>query len=335
MFERKIARFGRKRKTEVTISARVFGFCVALFNLVDVAQGTIVSPFDFVDGYITGVKSGDFLTSGKGSEETTLYVKALQNHKLVENFIVENKVKITQIPKVLKFEYAKMGDDIAAGLKQDQYDFWSTQIATPSSYRQKPGDPRPDNVGMMDAFLSYYFGAIVNIEKSDVLKAKHIMVLKKQGLLLPDGTLLTAGLIGPIINSLARLERDSSIFNSELFREMFSVQKRITESDALLLRNIAVLYNVRNGAFLKVLIAALYFGDKDFAKWINQPSTVRDQLFKTVRIQPVEWRVASQSEWDVFVVKLYEEVDMLAKYIEVPSIRPSWFTRTEALFITR
>lgn len=310
----KNGRFGRKKKERFDILARIYYFAIVLFNYFDVKQGIVVSPYHIVEGFETGVKSGDFTTSGKGSSEARLYVKLMQSRDYVSKYLTFLGMSDLPIPE-LKFEYCEMGDDLGIGFSVEQEDFWYSEINVPPEWQGKPGDEVPDKVRLLEAFLDYYTGAIVNTDKSDNLVENHIMILKKQAFM-HDGQVNIVGLIGPIINSLARLERDSSIFNSELVRELFKFNEVISQEDGLLMRYIAVLYNIRDGPYLKTLVTALYYGDDVFKEWVLKTQDERESLIQKVSIDSVEWRLGSQTDWEAWLVRFYEVVESVKYDIE-------------------
>jgi hypothetical protein len=296
-------RFKFRRKIAKSVPMITYYFCVALFNYFDAQTGIIISPTFMIEGFPSGLKSGNMITSGAGSSETRLYVKSMLSRSMIIDYLKVIKKK-KPIPKIINFPYCDMGDDLLVALTPEWFNFWNTTFKTPEWFRGKPGDPLPEKVSILDSFLEYWHGAVVNLPKSDILVPGHGMILKKQGFM-SSGVLQIQGLVGPIINSLSRLERDSSIFNSELFREMFEVPGgKITETEALILRYIAVLYNIRDGPYLRILVAALIVGDTYFSDWVKQNEEERYSLFEKIRIKQADWRIASQSDWDVFVIRL-------------------------------
>jgi hypothetical protein len=294
---------GRATRKEIEVHQTMYYFSVCLFGYFDAQAPLIVTPNLLLVGLKSGLKSGDLTTSGVGSCETRMYAKAMQNGKMIATVLKLLNLKL-KIPKKLKFEYCDMGDDLLSSFTDEQYSFWKTEIKTvPEFYKLPPGKEVDGSLSLVDVYLNYWFGAIISFNKSQDMVDGHAMVLKKQAFHV-DGVLHIMGLAAAVINSLTRLERDSSIFNSELFREMFKVDENLTAEEANTLRNIAVLYNVRDGPYLRYLVAALYVGDATFTKWVDQNNEERATLFRKVTLNPVEWRIASQSDWEVFLKRL-------------------------------
>uniref|UniRef100_A0A2V0RIP6 Uncharacterized protein n=1 Tax=viral metagenome TaxID=1070528 RepID=A0A2V0RIP6_9ZZZZ len=236
-------------------------------------------------------------------------MESMQHENLIRRVL--GKIKFVNrplpVPKELIFPYCDMGDDVLCHFSDEQESFWSQEVEIPKDYLV-PLEEGQTSAKLMEVFLDHLFGARVNLAKSDNLVSGHGVILKKQ-VIWSRGQVLIQGLVGPILNSLMRLERDSSIFNSELVRELFKFTGTVSDEEALVIRYIAVMYNIRDGPYLKILVAALILGDEAFRTWASKPVEERKELFSRVRVDSVEWRLGSQTDWETFVERFYEVVD--------------------------